>query len=202
MYKIDDQIVQKLKAGKKEAFEIIFATYYSGLHAYALSFVRDENVAYDIVQDVFMVLWEKRHEITMLGLINVYLFRSIKNKCLNYIEHERIKNIHVTNTQKKQYISNVLYLDSLGSESGSIFEKELAGLIEKTIEALPEKCKAVYRLSRGEGLKNREVAEKLGISIKGVEKHIKIALSRLRVALDDYLPLIILLILDIILHSY
>jgi RNA polymerase sigma-70 factor (ECF subfamily) len=202
MYKIEDQIIQKLKKGKKEAFEIIFATYYSNLHSYAYSFVKDEDVAYDIVQDVFTVLWEKRHQITMLGFINAYLFRSVQNKCLNYIEHERIKNIHIGNSQNQQYAANISFLNSLGGENGSIYEKELTDLIDKTINALPDKCRQVFKLSRGDGLKNREVAEKLNISIKGVEKHIKIALSRLRIALDDYLPVLFLLLINAIFHWY
>lgn len=195
MYKPDNKIIQKLKQGKKDAFEIIFKTYYNGLHGYATSFVRDVDAAEDIVQDVFTNLWERRTEIEMLGLVNVYLFRSVRNKSLNYIEHQRVKNKHIEHAANKKHAENICFLNSLGGESGSIFEKELSGKIEININALPEKCREVFKLSRSEGLKNREVAEKLNISVKAVEKHISVALMRLRIALKEYLPVFLLFVL-------
>ncbi|MCK5135452.1 MAG: RNA polymerase sigma-70 factor [Bacteroidales bacterium] len=200
MYKIDNKTLQSLKEGKKEAFEVVFKRYYHSLHAYALSFVRNEDVAEDIVQDVYTNLWERRSEIEMLDFVNIYLFRSVRNKSLNYIEHQKVKEKHIRHTSKNQYSEDMYFLHSLGGESGTIFNNELSGKIEMTINALPEKCREVFKLSRAEGLKNREIAEKRNISIKAVEKHISVALTKLRIALKEYLPVLIFLILHGILY--
>jgi RNA polymerase sigma-70 factor, ECF subfamily len=190
MHKINNDIVEQLRKGKKEAFELVFKMYYERLHSYAVFFVRDDEIASDIVQNVYTSLWEKKDKIEMLGYINVYLFRSVKNKCHNYLEHQKIRIKHMNYVRRKEYSENMLFLDSLGSETGSVFEKEMEGLVKLAIENLPDRCREVFLLSRYDGLKNREVADKLGISLKAVEKHITVALQRLRLALKDYLPLL------------
>lgn len=174
----EKSLFEKIKNGDEKAFEEFFHFYYGYLCTYACRFVVHENIAEEIVQDFFVKFWEKRNQIIIENSVKNYIFRSVKNGCLNYIQHNNIKSKfaqHFISDQQKMHF-----------DSNSFLEIELAKKIEESIESLPEKRKEIFKLSREQGLKYREIAQKLNISLKTVETHMGLAIKSLREKLRDY----------------
>ncbi len=148
--------------------------HYKSLKAYALGFVYDASIADDIVQDIFLELWNKPELIRFDKNIKSYLFKSVYNRSINYLKSKSHRSqISIETTG---FLEN--YLQQYTHEDSLIF-KELRKEIETAIDNLPPQCKKVFLLSRTYELKNREIAEQLDISIKSVEKHISKALSQI-----------------------
>lgn len=178
MNQAEEKIVfRNIKQGKEQAFEQLFKTYYSYLCLFATKIIEDEVAAEEIVQEFFVKFWEKRENIEIESSIKNYLFRSVKNLCLNHIKHNLVRAQYaqhvITEAEKNQYRDNYIEID-------------LQERIEKSIDALPEKRREIFRLSREEGLKYREIADKLKISIKTVEAQMGLAIKTLRESLKDY----------------
>lgn len=173
----EKSLFEKIKQSDEKAFEKLFHHYYKYLCAFACQILEDEVAAEEIVQDFFVKLWDKRDQINIETSVKSYLFRSVKNLCLNHIKHEQIKLQHaqyvITEAESKNYADNFIEVD---------LEKE----IEESIQSLPEKRREIFRLSREEGLKYREIAERLNISIKTVEAQMGLAIKTLREKLKKY----------------
>ncbi len=173
----EQNLFSSLKAGEERAFEKLFRNYYAPLCYYASKILQNDGAAEEIVQDFFVRLWEKRADIEIETSLKNYFFRSVKNLCLNQIKHENVKIQHV-----KSVIS-----EAESTEYSDHFQEvNLQKDIEEGIAALPEKRREIFRLSREEGLKYREIADKLNISIKTVEAQMGLAIKTLRDRLKKY----------------
>ncbi len=167
----------------KDIFESLFKTHFQHLCNFAQNYVSDFETSKEIVQDVFIKLWENKTQIDLKKSIKSYLFTSVKNRCLNYIR------------DNKKFRSNVLDVD-IADYDISFEETEENTEIEKrvknTLEKLPEKCRQIFELSRFENLKYKEIAEKLNISQKTVEAQMSKALKIFRENFKDYIKLLII----------
>ena len=160
--------------------ENLFTQYYQILRAYALRYVQNQDAAEDIVQDVFFELWLRRNEIDFDLPMKAYLFKSVLNKSRNYIYDKRVKDkISFDSDNDIQFIDD--YLQSfVVYQEDSLLLKDLDREIKTYVESLPEQCHRIFIMSRSLNLKNKDIALRLGISIKTVEKQITKALSGLR----------------------
>ena len=170
-----------------EKVEVLFRKYYAALCKSLYKVLRDATIAEDIVQEVFLKVWEKRESLQMDEAVQSYLYRSCYNTALNLLKQ-----------QKRNTDIDSLELSVAGADTA---EKDLSFLeteaeILKAIDALPPKTKLVFSLSRFEELSYKEIAERLDISVKSVEKHMGIALQRLRENLKDYLVAVFLVLLQ------
>lgn len=168
----EKELFGKLKNGDEKAFELLFHKYYGYLCVYASKIVNEDDAAEEIVQDFFVKLWEKKGLLTIETSVNNYLFRSVKNLCLNYLQHNKIKNSYAKKAAEKAEHS---ITENYDFPEPDLFEK-----IENCISSLPEKRQIIFRLSRQEGMKYHEIAEKLQISIKTVETQMGLAIKTLR----------------------
>ena len=171
----------------KQLFEQLFREYFSSLCNFALGYVNDLDTAKEIAQEVFINLWDKKDSITSDKSVKAYLFTSVRNRCLNYIrDHKKFRSyvLDVEIEENKEVFEN-----------DSITQAETLAKIHQAINKLPEKCKQVFELSRFEELKYKEIAEKLGISIKTVEVQISKALKILREELKELIISLLLIIL-------
>ncbi|WP_346859208.1 RNA polymerase sigma-70 factor [uncultured Draconibacterium sp.] len=173
----EKDLFEKIKQGNERAFEHLFKTYYAHLCVFASKIIEDEIAAEEIVQEFFVKLWEKRTLLTIDSSVKNYLFKSIKNLCLNFIKHNNVRLQHA-----KNFIAEV----ETNHFSDNFIEVDLARKIEESIESLPEKRREIFRLSREEGLKYREIADKLKLSVKTVEAQMGLALKTLRDKLKEY----------------
>lgn len=170
-------------------FEVLFKSHYVKLTLYANKFLNDINVSEEIVSEALTFLWEKRNAITFSTSVTAYLYKMVQNKCLNYIKHQRIENEYVN------YMIRNKLLDEIPEHDTNPYnEKELAEQIRSAIDTLPEKCKLVFEMSRFEYLKNKEIAQRLNISQNTVERHITIALEKLRKSLGYVVSYLLLTI--------
>ena len=168
----------------QDTFEKIYKLYYPKMFAFAKNYISANEDVENIVQDVFLVLWEKKDELELS-------FTLVKNRCLNFLRHKLIEEEY--NAQMKEELGFKLYaLESMEYSYHS--EKELQEIIQRALDTLPERCREVFIKSRIEGLKYKEISEELGISVNTVENHIVTALKKLRVELKDYLPLLLFLV--------
>lgn len=172
----NDLLLEQLKSGDRRAFTLLFDYYYTGLVVFADRYMHDLELSEDIVQSVFVRLWENRQSIQSSS-IRYYLSSAVKNNCIDLIRKKE--------TQEK-YVRRQL---SGNADSGADFwaESELEQMIEKSIANLPPRCAEIFRMSRFDGLKTHEIAEKLQLSNRTVETQISNALKVLRKDLKDYL---------------
>ncbi len=171
----------------QNSFDRIYVMYYSRMLRFAKEYVVFEEDAENVVQDVFLLLWEKREVLDIHISLVSYLFSLVKNRSLDYLRHK------VVAEEYKQELSfKLMSLEQLNYTFSS--EEEIEKVIANAIDKLPERCREIFLKSRIEGMKYREIAEELNISANTVENHIAIALKKLRVELKDYLPLLLFLV--------
>lgn len=182
-----DQILDSLK-GDRNSFKSIFQEYYQPLCHLSIQYLEDEDEAKGIVQEAFVKLWEIRQNLDADSNIRNFLFTLVKNSCLNLIKHRQILLRH---HEKIRRLEMHYQYESLTRMGDNYLEfNELKEKIDIAIRKLPEHCRVVFEMSRFDELKNREIAEKLGVTQKTVEAHLTKALKILRNDLKDYLPLI------------
>lgn len=166
-------------------FSELYLAYYSKLIRFAKEFVVHEEDAENIVQDVFTDLWERRDFINHIENINAYLFRLVRNRCLDYLKHKVFEQKYVENMQTSFEVELSLKLQCL--DRFDVFERseenDMEIRVRTAINGLPKRCRDIFLLSRVEGLKYREISERLGISVNTVECQMVIALKKLRVKL-------------------
>ena len=172
-------------------FDKIFRQFHTPLFLYAHKFVANENVALDLVQDVFAIVWEKKKFDLEEEYLKAYLFNSVRNSCLNYLKHEKIVQKH-----QEQHVASLMELELKYYESGenSLIEKENLEKIYQAINSLSEIHREVIELSRFEGLKNKEIAERLNIPVRTVETRLFRALSSLKEQLTEKMLRIFLIL--------
>ncbi len=181
--------IEQIQQGDVHAFGIFFRNHYARLLGYCKLFIREDTVAEDLVQEAFVNFWEKREELDPKKSVEALLFVSIRNRCLNYLRDQQSTRqkfeAYKGEVEQLQYLS---HLDFLGEEETSM-EERLLNEVNAAIEALPDRCREVLNLSKFEGLKNREVAVKLGISVKAVEKQLAVAKQKIARHLEEKYPL-------------
>jgi RNA polymerase sigma-70 factor, ECF subfamily len=190
----DAEIKEKLSTGDPTIINWLFHTYDTGLCTYANRFTKNKSISEEIVQQSFFKLWEKKANIQIDDTVIGYLFRMVRNNCLNHIKHQQIVNRF--NEKYLHSLKDTEELISISQENGlSIFmAQELETKIYDAIEKLPVNCREIFKMSRFDGLKHLEIAEILGITINTVQKQISIALSKLKTELSVYLSTLILFI--------
>lgn len=173
----EKKLVDEIRRGNEAAFEKIFRRYYRPLCLFSTKILGDDETAEEVVQDFFVKLWERREVFMVETSVKNYLFRSVKNLSINVIKHEQIKLKHA---------QQVMADAEANDFKDHFLEVDLERAIEKSIEELPEKRREIFRLSREEGLKYREIAERMNISIKTVEVQMGLAIKTLREKLKKY----------------
>jgi RNA polymerase sigma-70 factor (ECF subfamily) len=169
----DTEIARRIRNGDAGQFESLFRSSYVSLVRYARTMIKDHDTAEEIVQDLFFRLWQDKENLKIESSLNGYLFRSVHNRCLHFIEHNRVIARHA---------EEISYNQSENQESPSdiLNYKELQEKIARIIEKLPERCGKIFTMSRFEGLKYNEIAEKLSVSVKTVEANMGKALKEFR----------------------
>jgi RNA polymerase sigma-70 factor (ECF subfamily) len=177
----------------RDAFDKIFREFYAKLYAYACLLV-DMETAEDIVQEVFVYLWENRQRMAIHTSLKAYLFKAAHNRCLNVINRLKMRNHNHDHIERELKAYEAGFYDPDKNEIiRRLYMNDLRAEIDRAIESLPPKCREVFRLSYMQDLKNKEISARLNISVSTVEKHINHALKVLRQLLLDKLTLFIII---------
>ena len=182
-----EQVLQSLKEDR-DSFKSIFQDYYQPLCHLSIQYLEDEDEAKGVVQEAFVKFWEIRQNLDPDSNIRNFLFTLVKNSCLNLLKRRQILLRHHEKIRMREMHYQYESLSRMGDDYLEFHE--LKEKIDIAIRTLPDHCRVVFEMSRFEELKNREIAEKLGVTQKTVEAHLTKALKILRKELKDYLPLI------------
>jgi len=185
----DKGFIELLREGNELAFEKVFTTYYEALHAYAFTILGDEDMAEELVQEVFFTVWVKKDKLDIQYSLKSYLYKSVFNECMDHLKHRKHKAIHTS------YVLRQAKTSSSGEDADRRAGlKDLEKRLQNALNDLPEQCRIIFQLSRFEGIKYQEIALQLGLSVKTVEAQMGKALKRLRISLAEFLPLLIFLL--------
>jgi len=157
----------------QKAYKELFTTLYSPLFLFAKSMVKSKESAEEIVSDVFIRIWEKRRDLEKIDNLRVYLYVSIRNTALNYLSHQKRNSTNSLDEFHAEFTS--IYFDP----EQLLITADMLALIRKSIDQLPPKCKIIFKLVKEDGLKYKEVAEILNLSVKTVENQVAIALQKI-----------------------
>lgn len=182
----DERLLRLMADGDKQAFTTLYRRYWEELYITAAKALRDKKEAADVVQDVFLSLWNRRNELNIQGSLSAYLHTSIRYKCIHYIE----KNI--TRRDYLVQLAEISVTTTAPNAEMHLQTQEMLQTINKAVAKMPPKMQEVYMLSRQECLTYKEIADLLGISVETVKKHIQHALKLIR---QDIEPNAILLII-------
>lgn len=177
------ELITRLKNGDMLAFDRVYELYSHKLFSFVFKILKNEAEADDIVQEVFVKIWESRHKLEDYKLLNSYIFTIAYNNSIDLIRKR------INNSKYLEHLKNSAVINVTPSIISQIEFNELNIQAEKLIANLPERQKQVYLLHREEGLTYPEIAEKLGISKNTVENHMVKALRYLRRNMDNSLLL-------------
>jgi RNA polymerase sigma-70 factor (ECF subfamily) len=181
----DKLILEHLKNSNQGVFEMVFKYYYSGLVVYADQIINDTPVSEDIVQSVFMKLWETREKLEIRSFRS-YFIQCVKNRCIDYLRNKEVRN---------KFSQQKISFDPIDFQEELWLRSELDEIIQQAIDRLPPRCREIFLMSRIENLKTSEIAERLELSGRTVETQISKALKLLRVELAEYLLTILFFLL-------
>ena len=173
----DARLAALLKEGDQSAYTEIFQRYKRILYKHAFRMLEDQDDANDVIQDVFLALWQKRESLTIKGSLAAYLYQSVRNRIFDRITHQKVI---------ARYIASIRDFMEAGQwiTEEELRAKELAAIIETEIAALPRKMREVFELSRQEELSYKEIARKLNISDKTVKQQVHNAVKILRLKVN------------------
>jgi len=171
----DQQIFTRIKEGDEIAFNKLFNAYYVSLCFFSVKFIADMDLARSIVQQLFVDIWMKRENLKVNHSLKSYLYHAVRNKSIDYLRKEKFKT-EITDSIKETYQAPF---------SDLLEEAELNDRINRSINKLPEKCREIFILCRFDGLKYKQIANKLNISVKTVEMQMGIALKKIRQCLSE-----------------
>ena len=183
----DEQLLQQMADGNRQAFKELYKRYWEDLFITAAKALRGKEEAADVVQDVFLSLWNRRNELNLQGSLAAYLHTSIRYKCIHYIE----KNI--TRRDYLVQFAEVAVSASSPNAEINLQLKEMQHTINKAVAKMPPKMQKVYILSRQEHLSYKEISDYMSISVETVKKHIQQALHLIKKNLASYIFILIIL---------
>ena len=186
----ESNLLEKLKNGSYNAFTVLFKRYYKDLVLFAGSFLQNQQVCEDIVQNIFLHLWSNRETFSVKSSLKSFLLRSVQNACIDEFRHNKVKQEHVN------------FIEVFGSHSETYTENyilysEIKEHINKAINNLPEDYKTAFIMHRFEGYKYREIAVKLNVTERVVEGRIVRSLAILRKMLKEFAPSLVFFFLGL-----
>jgi len=181
---VRQNISEDISIQQNEFFTQLFDRYYVRLSYYANTFIDDFDVCRDIVQEIYIKLWEKQLSNFLEEELEKFMYRSVKNACFDHIRKQKVRQ-----NSREFILERLLEQEEIHIPEVEIME--LANKIENIINELPEQTAHIFRLSRYENMSYPEIAEKLDLTVKGVEYHMSKALKSLQLQLKDYLPIIV-----------
>lgn len=186
---------QRLFGSGKDDYSKVYAIYFPKLVRFSETYLLSKEDAENLVQDIFLYLWENKEQIPFLGNMNAYLFTMVKNRCIDFLRKQtrtENKKQPLSELEEKELQFKLYSLQKFDENNLSV--ADIDTLIVQAVDSLPARCKEIFLLSRMEGLRHKEIAERLNISVNTIESQIAIALKKLKVALKDYVPLFIFII--------
>ena len=186
----EQEILRLLKTGREDAIKHIFDNYYLDLCSYADSILKDRYASEEVVEDLFITLWQKSKDLNICTSLKNYLYRSVHNKSINYLKKIATRDKKV----QKFSIQDIseFYGDESNSQISNLITKEIEDKANLILSELPEKCREIYELNRYENLSYPEIAERLNITVGTVKTQMSRAFEKFRIGLKGYLTILVM----------
>lgn len=176
----DIYALRRIKEGDISTFEAVFKLYYSKLTIYAFSITDRQDVAEEVVQDVFYKIWKERQNLQIVYSLKSYLYAAVRNQALQYCEYRSVRERH------RENLLTAAEKNAEVNPEDQLLYKELEDIINKTLEKIPPRRKQIFKLHRFEGKKYKEIAEELSLSVKTIEAEMTKAYQTLRTVVENY----------------
>jgi RNA polymerase sigma-70 factor (ECF subfamily) len=190
MSEFSREIVTQFIKGDESSFKVIFNFFYPRIYHFVREYIPNDDLAENMVQDTFLILWDNRQNLKSDTNINAWLYTVARNNCLKKLRDDKSGKGSLFSHQINglELEMNLNALSSL--DTSELTFSEIERIIENTLAELPPQCRKIFELSRFENRKNKEIAEELEISVKAVEGQITKALKIFKKTLKDFLPLV------------
>lgn len=190
MLEFSSEIVKQFIKGDESAFKVIFNYFYPRLYHFIHEYIPNDDLVENMVQDTFLILWNKGNGLKEDTNINAWLYTVARNNCLKKLRDDKIRKalLFTVPLNELELEMNMEALSSL--DTSELTFVEIERIIKSTLVKLPPQCRRIFELSRFENMKNIEIAGEMEISVKAVEGQITKALKLFKTALKDYLPLV------------
>lgn len=175
----EQYFISGLKRGDRRVFTAFFLTYYKDMVLFGGSILQNYSQAEDVVQNVFLKLWDEHEQLEIHTSLKSYLLRAVRNSCMNELQHFDLVREYQSEKGKRE-------LEDCDTENYILYS-DLSKYLEEALQKLPDNHRTVFRLSRLEGVKYKEIADQMNISERTVEVWISKALAMLRLYLKDFL---------------
>lgn len=186
--KDNQEYISALKSGSEKIFRKIVEQWYSPLFNFANGYLSNKENTKEVIQDVFLQLWNHRKKLTDNTSLNAYLFTLTRNRCIDLIRRERLM-LQFRMDKQEEYARLTESYHALSDPIlDEIFAMELQSEIDKAVTSLPEQCRKVFIMSRTNGMKNKEISKMLNLSEKTIESHLTKALRTIRTTLEQKFP--------------
>lgn len=173
-------LVKRIKEGDIRAFEQVFRAYHAPLCLYAMSITGRKEVAEEIVQELFYKIWKERESLNILRSLKSYLYGAVRNQSLQYCEQYMVRERH------KQSVQSAPENEPAATPHDQLEYRELKEVIDRTLSQLPERRRRIFTMHRFEGLKYKEIAERLSLSVKTIEAEMTKTYQLLRKEIEKY----------------
>ena len=184
----DDRILEGLRAGDAPALEAAFFAYYDALFAHAFRYTRSREIGEELIQDVFFRMWERRHQLVGSERLQPLMFAAVRNAAISWLRHERVEQRLATEAASGEGGASASLMSQFSSDVADLVTltdgRDLARELRDAVETLPPKARLAITLRWQRQLKNTEIAQVMGVSVKAVEFSIARALNHLRRILE------------------
>ncbi|MDD3906788.1 MAG: RNA polymerase sigma-70 factor [Bacteroidales bacterium] len=184
-----------MEKDKLKIFNEIYSTYYQKCFLFAKSYVHHVESAEDFASEAMLKLWENMNTADDVLNIQAFLFTVVKNKSLNYLRHEQMRfEVYESlfDVSQRELELRISTLESC--DPNILFSEEVRSIFEQTLASLSEQTRRIFNMSRVEDKSSKEIAQLLGLTVKGVDYHISKVLRMLRINLKDYIPSLLFLL--------
>ena len=190
MSEFSREIVTQFIKGDESSFKVIFNFFYPRIYHFVREYIPNDDLAENMVQDTFLILWDNRQNLKSDTNINAWLYTVARNNCLKKLRDDKSGKGSLF-SHRINGLELEMNLNALSSlDTSELTFSEIERIIENTLAELPPQCRKIFELSRFENRKNKEIAEELEISVKAVEGQITKALKIFKKTLKDFLPLV------------
>ncbi len=173
-------------------FNELFNEFYPRFIRFAVSYVRDKDIAEDFVSEAFTAYWENYDTLDEDTNARAYILTIIRNKCLNHLKHLQVKRrVKQAMTDDAGWQLDVSINTLEACNPDFLFSDEIRRIIDETLKKMPERTRRIFMMSRSEGLAYAEIADKMELSVKSIEYHMSKALADFRISLKEFLPIIL-----------
>jgi RNA polymerase sigma-70 factor (ECF subfamily) len=182
----EKELITGIQQGDKSTFDFLFRSYYSGLCTFACSYIKKPDAAGEIVQDVFVRMWEKHEMIHVHTSLKAYLYQSVFNGCMNHLKEVQSSGFRHVDIEDASIRNELMTMELTGPGFSDIFGEEVEEDLETAITGLPDQCREIFYLCRIENLSYREIAERLKVSVSTVKTQMSRAMNRILKQMEKY----------------